>query len=112
MYIVVAHIPISLLNLEGVACRIFFTSIANTPKSWWEDNVLFYAEGKQIFRNFANTLIFEELTAMTTQYTMNTRHTVCNALRINHTGHCEAYLTIFRLAAGIKERKIVFREVA
>ena len=45
-YIVVAHIPISLLNFEGVACRIFFTSSANKPKSWWEGNLFFYAEGK------------------------------------------------------------------
>ena len=43
---VVAHIPISLLNFEGVACRIFFTSSANTPKSSWEGNLLFYSEGK------------------------------------------------------------------
>ena len=45
-YIVVAHIPISLLNFEGVACRILFTSSANTPKTWWEGNLLFLAEGK------------------------------------------------------------------
>ena len=41
-----AHIPISLLNFEGVAYRILFTSSANTPKTWWEGNLLFLAEGK------------------------------------------------------------------
>ena len=45
-YIVVAHIHISLLHFEGVACRILFTSSAHTPKTWWEDNLLFLAEGK------------------------------------------------------------------
>ena len=25
--------PVSILNFEGVACRILFTSIANTPKT-------------------------------------------------------------------------------
>ena len=59
VYIVVAHIPISLLNFEGVACRIVLTSSANTPKSWWEGNLLYYAEGKQIFRNvLSQTLLF------------------------------------------------------
>ena len=58
VYIVVAHIPISLLNFEGVACRIFFTSSANTPKSWWEDNLLFYAEGKYIFRNVLSQTLY------------------------------------------------------
>ena len=48
LYIVVAHIPISLLNFGGVACRIFFTPSANSPKSWWEGNLVFYAEGKYI----------------------------------------------------------------
>ena len=53
-YIVVAHIPIYLLNFGGVACRIFFTSIssANSPKSWWEGNLVFYAEGKYIFKTY------------------------------------------------------------
>ena len=46
MYVVVAHIPIYLLNFEGVDCRILFTSSANTPKTWWEGNLLFLAEGK------------------------------------------------------------------
>ena len=32
-YIVVAQIPISLLNFEGVACRFLFTSSANAPKT-------------------------------------------------------------------------------
>ena len=41
----VVHISISLLNFEGVAC-ILFTSSANTPKTWWEGNLLFLAEGK------------------------------------------------------------------
>ena len=49
-YIVVAHIPISLLNFEGVACRILFTLSANTPKPWWEGNLLFLAEGNNFFR--------------------------------------------------------------
>ena len=35
----------------GVACRIFFTSTANSPKSWWEGNLVFYAEGRYIFKN-------------------------------------------------------------
>ena len=48
-YIVVAHIPTSLLNFEGVACRILFTSSANTPKTWWEGNLLFFADGEVIF---------------------------------------------------------------
>ena len=48
-YIVVAHVPISLLNFEGVACRILFTSSANTLKTWWERNIVFVAEGKQFF---------------------------------------------------------------
>ena len=52
MYTVVAHIPISLLNFGGVACRIFFTSSsANSPKSGWEGTLVFYAEGKYIFKN-------------------------------------------------------------
>ena len=38
---VVAHIPISLLNFEGVACRNLFTSSASTPKTWWEGSLLF-----------------------------------------------------------------------
>ena len=42
-YIVVAHIPISPLNFEGVTCRILFTSSANTPKTWWEGNLLFFS---------------------------------------------------------------------
>ena len=56
--IVIAHIPISLFNFGGVACRILFTSSANTPKSWWEGNLLFLPEGKYIFRNvFSQTLL-------------------------------------------------------
>ena len=43
---VVAHIPISLLNFEGVACRILFTSSANTPKAWREGIFFFLAEDK------------------------------------------------------------------
>ena len=54
----------------------------------------------------------QRVNTMTTQYTRNTRHTVCTALRTRHTGHCGAYLGIFSLPAGLKERKIVFREVA
>ena len=50
-YIVVAPIPISLLNFGGVACRIFFTSSANSPNSWWEGNLMFYPEGKYISKN-------------------------------------------------------------
>ena len=50
-YIIVAHIPISLLNFARVACRILFTCSANTPEIWWEGNLLFLAEGKTIFRN-------------------------------------------------------------
>ena len=54
---VLPHIPVSLLNFGGVACRIYITSSANTPKSWWEGNLLFLAEGKQIFRNvYSQTL--------------------------------------------------------
>ena len=39
------HIPTSLLIFGGVACRTLFASGANTPKSWWEGNSLFLAEG-------------------------------------------------------------------
>ena len=45
-YITIAHILVSLLNFGGVACRILFTASANTPKTRWEDNLLFLAEGK------------------------------------------------------------------
>ena len=48
-YIIIAavpHIPISLNDFGGVACRIPFASRANTPKAWWEGNLLFLGEGK------------------------------------------------------------------
>ena len=52
------HILISLLNFGGVVCRISFASSANTPKTWWEGNLLFLAEGEQILRNvFSQTLL-------------------------------------------------------
>ena len=39
-----------------------FTSRANTPKTWWEGNLLVLAEGKYIFRNvFSQTLILENV---------------------------------------------------
>ena len=57
-YIVVAHIPVSLLNCGGVACRILFTSIANSPKSWWEGNLVFYAEGRYIFKNVLSQILY------------------------------------------------------
>ena len=38
------HVPTSLLNLGGVACRISFTFSANTNGCWWEGNALFLAE--------------------------------------------------------------------
>ena len=50
-YIVVAHTPVSLPYSGGVACRTFLTSIANSPKSWWEGNLVFCAEGRYIFKN-------------------------------------------------------------
>ena len=50
LLLLITHIPISLLNFGGVACRILFTSSANTPTSW-EGNLLFLVEGKYIFRN-------------------------------------------------------------
>ena len=59
MYIVVAHIPISLLNFGGAACRIFFTFSANSPKSWWEGHLVFLC-GRQVHflkRTFTNTLL-------------------------------------------------------
>ena len=53
------HIPIFLLNFGGVACSFFFTSSANTLKSWWEGNSLVLAEGKYFYRNiFSQTLHF------------------------------------------------------
>ena len=35
------HFPYN-INFEGVACRILFTSIANTPKTRWEGNTSKY----------------------------------------------------------------------
>ena len=57
-YIVVAHIPISLLSFEGVSCRILFTSSANTPKTYWEGNLLYLAEGKFLETYFRTLIIF------------------------------------------------------
>ena len=58
------HIPISLLNFGGVACRIPFTSSANTPKTWWEGNFLFFSGRKVFFQKpiFAHTLLINILT--------------------------------------------------
>ena len=52
-------IPISQLNFEGVECRILFTSCANTPKTWWERQFTFFAEGASKFLEtyFRKTLI-------------------------------------------------------
>ena len=36
----------------------FLTSSANTPKSWWEGNLFFLAEGKQIFRNVLSQTLY------------------------------------------------------
>ena len=59
---VVAHIPISLLNFGGVACRIFFTSSANSPKSWWEGKLVFMWKAstflKTYFRKHSNISFF------------------------------------------------------
>ena len=51
-------IPISQLNFEGVECRILFTSCANTPKTWWEGNLLFLRKASKFLETyFRKTLI-------------------------------------------------------